>query len=99
MTVDVSDKSLRGAARAIHKYLTDELGADEARLWSPRQNPQGDAWAVSWEGGPYRWAANVTAGESMFGIGSGDPEITGFYKNGDWLAEPYFTFDLQFHPQ
>lgn len=99
--IDLSEYSTAaGAAKRLHKYLTEELDADEAKLYSPDDNPrENGAWAVAWEGGPYKWAVHLTGGESLFTCELGrvsDPEVTGF-RNGDWTAEPHFGFDLQFH--
>lgn len=89
-----------GAAKRLHKHLTEELDAD-ADLYSPDDNPrENGAWAVVWEGGPYEWAVWLTGGESLF-TGEqpewgGDPEVTGFSGHDNWTAEPHFSFDIQF---
>lgn len=101
--LDLSEYSTaEDAAKALHDYLTDELDADEATLYRPEDNPRGNGhWAVVWEGGPYEWAVNLTMEESLFRgefnrpMGT-DPQVVGFYEQDDWLAEPHFSFDLQF---
>lgn len=98
--LDLSDEeTAEDAARALHEYLKDVWDADDAKLYSPDDNPrQNGAWAVAWEGGPYEWAVNLTAGWSL---AKGefpqftDPEVVGF-RNDNWTAEPHFSFDLQF---
>lgn len=92
-----------GAAKALHKYLTEELNAgDNCKLYRPEDNPrENDAWAVSWEGGPYEWATNLTGGESLYrgemgGSFGSTPEVVGFHEQTEWIAEPHFSFDLQF---
>lgn len=105
MTVDLSQYSTAaGAAKRLHKYLTEELDAgDNCKLYRPDENPrQNGAWAVSWEGGPYEWGSALTSGESLFSREGGmsfgtDPEVTGWYEQNDWFAEPHFSFDVQFY--
>lgn len=101
MTLDLSEYSTAaGAAKALNEYLTEELdGGDAVNLYRPDDNPrENGAWAVVWEGGPYEWAVHLTGGESLFTGELGrvsDSEVTGF-RNDDWVAEPHFSFDLQF---
>lgn len=101
--LDLSDyKTAAGAAKALHRFLTEEFDADGAVLYRPEDNPRGDNWAVSWEGGPYEWAVHLTLGESLCrGEFSqfASPEVIGFYNQDNWLAEPHFSFDLQFYNQ
>ena len=105
MTLDLSGYSTAaGAAKALNEYLSDELGGGDAvNLYRPDENPrENGAWAVVWEGGPYKWAVHLTGGESLFTGELGrmsDPEVTGFYATNEWTAEPHFGFDLQFYNQ
>lgn len=101
MPLDLSKKkSAKAAAKALYRYLKNKHDAN-AQLHSPSENPRGNnAWGVVWESGPYEWAIALTGGESMyageFGFGS-DPEVVGFYDQDGWMAEPHFSFDLQFY--
>lgn len=106
MALDLSDADTpEEAARALHEYLTETFEADGAHLWSPDENPRGPQWAVSWEGGPFEWAVKLTGGESMIAgwpeMAREDhepsPEVTGFYADNGWFAEPHYSFDLQFY--
>lgn len=92
------------AARALYEYLTGEFDAN-AHLWDPETAAEkglGEAWTVSWEEGPFEWAMALTAQESMLsrelGTYGGEPQVVGFYETGEWVAEPYYSFDLQFYP-
>lgn len=104
MPLDLSRyKTAAGAAKALHKYLVETFDAN-AKLYRPENNPRAtNAWAVSWEEGPYEWAMRITAGESItsgeFGQYGTKPSITGFYEQSNWIAEPYYSFDLQFYNQ
>lgn len=102
MPLDLSRyKTAAGAAKALHKYLVETWDAHNARLYRPEENPRGNNWAVSWEGGPYNWAVRLTGGESLaggeFGTYGGNPEVVGFYSQDHWMAEPHHSFDLQFY--
>lgn len=96
------------AARALYEYLKDFFdNPSSLYLWSPVEAaPRRDghaAWTVSYEGGPFEWAKALTAGESMIarelGRYGGGPEVTGWHDQDNWLAQPYHSFDLQFHEQ
>lgn len=103
------EETAEEAAKALHSWLQDyaeELGhsRESVVLYSPEEAaPKRDghaAWTVAWEGGPYEWATALTAGESMLrrelGEYGGTPQVTGFYNEGSWIAEPFYSFDLQF---
>lgn len=112
MTTPLLDISEYGdaesAAKAFHEWLVDfadDHDGDEVRLYEPdeaAQQGRGRGWTVSWEGGPYEWAIHLTGGESLAYsdlpgmFRPGNPEVTGFYEDDDWTAEPYYKFDLQF---
>lgn len=59
-----------------------------------------EIWTVSWEGGPTDWATHLTGGESLFNGGTwgngSSPEVIGLFENSNWVAEPYYSFDIQF---
>lgn len=98
-------KTAAGAAKALYRFIRDELDAgDNVTIWRPEEAaPKRDghaSWTVCWEAGPYHWATHLTGGESIFsgeawGTGN-DPEVTGFSDQKEWVAEPYYSFDLQF---
>ena len=103
--LDLSDAQTAGAAaRTLYEYLRDEHAGEHVDYYRPDDNPrQNGAYAVVWEGGPHEWAVWLTGGESLYTGQStpieydGDPEVTGLYGH-DWLAEPHYSFDIQFHP-
>lgn len=102
MTLDLSQYDCaEDAAKALYKHLIEDQDAGESCvLHDPDDNPQTDCWAVSWEGGPYQWANALIGGSSLYAreLRTGaDPEVTGWYDQDDWMAEPYFSFDLQFY--
>jgi len=97
-----------GAAKALHEWLQEyaesmDYSASAVKLYPPSEagkKRDGHAqWTVSWEGGPGEWAKNLTAGWPMshaeFPELDSDPEVVGF-RNSNWTAEPYYSFDLQF---
>lgn len=105
--IDLSGyKSAAGAAKKVHSYLQEYAEAlghspDEVTLERPEEHSSG-AWAVTWEGGPYRWATSVTGGESITGaempeFGRGEAEITGFYGHSHWQVECGWSFSLEFY--
>lgn len=106
-TLDLSDYSTAaGAAKALYRWLKEQHDDPSGlHIWDPDEAaPKRSghaAWTVSWEGGPYEWATALTAGESMYarelGRYGGDPQVTGFYEQNEWRAEPFHSFDLQFY--
>jgi hypothetical protein len=100
--LDISDyKTATGAAKAVHRFLSEDLGGGDAIRIYDREETQtkrdsGPCWTVSWEGGPGNWAIEATGGENIYGANGEFGHITGFHENSDVNAECYYSFDIQF---
>jgi hypothetical protein len=101
-SVDLSSaETAEEAAKTLYEHLVDENPecAGEILLMDPEEaaNKRNghDCWTVCWEGGPFRWGPNVSMGGSMYNI-DGEQMAKGILSNSNWIAEPYYKFDLQF---
>lgn len=85
----VGPEAVAKAVYAVVKKKAAEYGMKpeiETFIWSPEQSAAkgySKGWRVSWESGPYEWGLQA----SMALIGT--PGV---------LAEPYYSFDLNFYP-
>lgn len=104
--LDLSEyKTPHGAAKALARYLREMYdAADGVAVYRPEEaakQGRGEAWTVSWEGGPFEWSIALTGGESLVAneippFRGSDPEVVGFYENDNWTVEPHYKSDLQF---
>lgn len=82
-------KNAENAAKAVHAALValaTEAGYNTKYVFlrapgERRHTPNSDCWQVCWEEGPYEWAIPAS-------MAIGDAGI---------LAEPYYSFDLDFY--
>lgn len=104
--IDMSSiKTPEKAAKELHKFLQKLSTSGSVVLYSPeeaaRRRDGHGHWTVAWEGGPYEWAKNLTAGWSLYRGEMGakytdGAEVIGLDDNNNWSAEPYYSFDIQF---
>jgi hypothetical protein len=86
-------KSPEVAAKAIntlcwHEAIECGMKPEiEVGLWEPgkkRFNGRDNVWSVAWESCPYYEWAIIASGE---------------VSNANFIAEPYYSFDLNFYPK
>lgn len=101
-TCDMSEaETPKEAAKMLYEYLTETLAVNENEviLDSPDEaaaKRQGSgAWTVTWEGGPHKWGVNATMGGGVYG--TENPSLKNMMDMDGILAEPYYSFDVQFH--
>ena len=105
--IDISGTTAEEAAKLMYRFLLlsaralDYNALEEVWLKSPDQSERG-VWETAWESGPYEWAVWLTGGASIYAgeFGHhGTPQVTGFYDEPSWLAEPTWSFALAFYPE
>ena len=96
--IDISNsESAKEAAKRTRyklKDLAEEIGQKGDVEVSLRQ--EDNQWIVSWPGGPSDWTMKLTGGLGVFG---GDPNITGFGYQDEFIAEVKNSYSLVFTPQ
>lgn len=104
---DVSGMGPEEAAKTVYEYLREHQAyhEDDVVIFSPEETAKRrdgeDCWMVVWKtASSSEWAIKLTGGISMHGSWAGEsqPEIKGMYE-GEFIAEPYYSFDLLFYPK
>lgn len=100
-TCDMSEaETPKEAAHMLYNYLTETIGADENEVVLDDPESAGEkrnghgAWTVTWEGGPHRWGVNATLGAGVYN--TPNPSLKNMMNMDGILAEPYYSFDVQF---
>lgn len=105
--LDISEYSTAsGAAKAVRrriKDLSEMMGQKpEVEVLVEKRSDEklGERWIVSWEGGPYNWAPELTGGgggePALAGL---EPEIVGFYDMEGVKVECENSFTLAFYQE
>lgn len=100
-TCDLSNaETPQEAAEMLYAYLVSECADNpsEVVLDDPdsaaAKNGGSAAWTVTWEGGPHRWGVHATLNRGVYN--TENPSLKNVANIDGILAEPYYSFNVQF---